>query len=212
MIVTSIIPLDKKRSRVYIDREFAFVLYKGELIKYKIKEDADISEELYGEIVNVILVKRAKLRAMNLLTKRDYSEKSLRDKLAQGEYPMQVIEQAVSYVKSFGYIDDQRYAAMYYRTYQSNKPLGKICSELLGKGISKEIIEELKGEISGHYEEDSGDAELEMALQLLKKRNYEAVSADYKAKQRMYGFLMRKGFSGDTICKALNCSEMNELV
>ena len=34
--VTKIEDLDKKRSKVYLDEEFAFVLYKGELSQYHI--------------------------------------------------------------------------------------------------------------------------------------------------------------------------------
>jgi len=216
MTVTSIIPLDKKRSRIYIDNEFAFVLYKGELFKYRISENQDISEAVYRELTEVVLVKRAKLRAMNLLTKRDYSEKALRDKLLQGEYPDDIVEQAMNYVKSFGYIDDQRYAQMYYRTYQNSKPLGKIREELLKKGISKELTENLVNEVvnssndenEAFFERESREeTELAMAKQLLQKKHYDCQNADYKEKQRMYGFLMRKGFSSEIVFKALSFSE-----
>ena len=36
MFITDIIPIDKKRVKVYLDNEFAFVLYKGELRLYNI--------------------------------------------------------------------------------------------------------------------------------------------------------------------------------
>ena len=38
MLVTQVTELSKSRSKVYIDQEFAFVLYKGELRLYHIKE------------------------------------------------------------------------------------------------------------------------------------------------------------------------------
>ena len=76
MQVTEIRELDKKRSRVYIDEEFAFVLYRSELRKFCIKEGEEISQEVHDEITRVILPKRAKLRAMNLLKSRQYSENS----------------------------------------------------------------------------------------------------------------------------------------
>ena len=47
MLVTQVTELSKSRSKVYIDQEFAFVLYKGELRLYHIKEGQQLSEEDY---------------------------------------------------------------------------------------------------------------------------------------------------------------------
>ena len=106
MQVTEIMELSKSRSKVYIDQEFAFVLYKGELRLYKLREGQEISEVTYQTIMNEVLPKRAKLRAMNLLQSRDYTTAKLRQKLKQGLYPDAVIEQALDYVASYHYTDD----------------------------------------------------------------------------------------------------------
>ena len=42
MIVTDVAELDKKRCQIFIDGEFAFVLYKGELREYGIKADTEV--------------------------------------------------------------------------------------------------------------------------------------------------------------------------
>ena len=112
--VTKLEELSKARSRVYIDGEAAFVLYKGELRLYRIEEGEEIAEEVMAEIMGTVLPKRAKLRCMNLLQKREYTEKQLRDKLAQGGYSEDIAEEALDYVKSFHYIDDTRYAVCSY--------------------------------------------------------------------------------------------------
>ena len=67
MIVTGIEEMTKSRSRVSIDGEFAFVLYKGELRHFHLREGNELREEDYREITTELLPKRAKLRAMNLL-------------------------------------------------------------------------------------------------------------------------------------------------
>ena len=67
MLVTQVTELSKSRSKVYIDQEFAFVLYKGELRLYHIKESEELRPEDYRTIMQEVLPKRAKLRAMNLL-------------------------------------------------------------------------------------------------------------------------------------------------
>ena len=53
--------------KIYIDNEFAFVLYKGELKTYHICENKVISDSVYDSIMHELLPKRAKLRCMNLL-------------------------------------------------------------------------------------------------------------------------------------------------
>ena len=110
MTVTRIEELSKSRSRVYIDDQFAFVLYKGELRLYHLREGEEIALQDYETILGEILPKRAKLRAMNLLKSRDYTVSQLRQKLEQGGYPEAVAEEALGYVESFHYTDDLRYA------------------------------------------------------------------------------------------------------
>ncbi len=99
MIVTDIIEISKKQCKIMIDNEFAFVLYKGELHLYGIKKREPIEEKNYDKIMNEVLIKRVKLRAMNLLKSRAYTEKKLRDKLRAGQYPPSCIEEALTYVK-----------------------------------------------------------------------------------------------------------------
>ncbi|MDE6738359.1 MAG: regulatory protein RecX, partial [Lachnospiraceae bacterium] len=103
MLVTQISEMSKSRCRVYLDGQFAFVLYKGELRRFQIKVDHELPEESYREIMTEILPKRAKLRSMNLLQSRDYTRRQLADKLEQGDYPQECIEEAIAYVESYGY-------------------------------------------------------------------------------------------------------------
>ena len=111
MTVTEIKAVTKQKYQVEIDGQFAFVLYKGELSRYGIEKDREISDEVYTELVEEVLTKRAKLRAMHLLQKMDRTRAELERKLQQNGYPAQAIETALSYVESFHYIDDARYAA-----------------------------------------------------------------------------------------------------
>ena len=71
MTVTAIREITKSRVLVSVDETFAFVLYKGELRSYGLKEGQEITEEAYRDIMENLLPRRAKLRAMNLLKNRD---------------------------------------------------------------------------------------------------------------------------------------------
>ncbi|MCM1186473.1 MAG: recombination regulator RecX [Lachnoclostridium sp.] len=204
MIVTQIVELSKTRSKVYIEQEPAFVLYKGELRLYHVREGEELSGEDYNRILSEVLPKRAKLRAMNLLKNREYTREELRRKLEQGYYPKQIIEEALAYVESYGYIDDLRYAVSYITYHETDKSRRQIEQHLMQKGISKDILEKAWLE----WEEKGGrQDEREMIEKLLQKRHYTGETADRKEQQRTYAFLARKGFSGEAILSAMNAMQ-----
>lgn len=201
MIVSDICALDKKRSKVFIDGEFAFVLYNGELRDFDIKVGNEFSEDKYNEIECGLLPKRAKLRAMNLLQKRDYTEKQLRDKLSDGMYPQDCIDTAIDYVKSYRYVDDERYAEDYINYHMSGRSRNRIIMDLMNKGISKDIILNKLEEL---YSESGDENEIIQIRQLLIKKKYDAQTIDHKEKQKLIAFLMRRGYDISTIKKAMD--------
>jgi len=204
MIVTQIEPITSAKSAVWIDGEFAFVLYKGELRDFKIKENEVISAATYDEIWNVLLPKRAKLRCMKLLQERSYTRMQLMDKLKQSRYPDEIAELAIEYVESFGYVDDRVYARSYVEDYLERKSIRKITEELLRKGISRDTIEEA---VSVVEEREGASNEEAMIRDLLIKKKYDPDTADYKEKNRIQAFLYRKGFTPEKIRKVMNCDE-----
>ena len=201
MIISEIKELDKKRVKVYIDNEFAYVLYKGELRDYSIKEGQELSESNYREIMDVVLPKRCKLRAMNLLQKKDYTEKQLHDKLSEGLYPREIIVDAIHYVKAYHYLDDERYARDYIAYHMSIRSKNRIIQDLLGKGISKDIFMPIVEEL---YVEEDSDVELDQIKKLLIKKHYDPELTEYKEKQKIMAFLLRKGFQMSDIRRAMD--------
>lgn len=199
MIVTQLTEVSSGRCKVYIDQEFAFVLYKGELRLYKLAENEEIREEDYREIMEQVLPKRAKLRAMNLLQKKQYTEKQLRDKLKEGFYPAEIIDDAVAYVKSFRYIDDLQYAVDYITYHESSRSLKKLSFDLMNKGISGEVIQQAFAQ----WQEEGGEQdEQEMIRTLLEKKHYDP-DCDEKEKRKIYAFLLRKGYSAEAVGRAM---------
>ena len=53
----------------------------------------------------------ARAKAMDILLLSDKSEKQLKGKLLSYSLPNEAVDDAVSYVKGFHYLDDERYAA-----------------------------------------------------------------------------------------------------
>lgn len=201
MTVTQISEAAKSRYRIYVDGQFAFVIYKGELRRFQIEEGKEISEELYHSIKNEILPKRAKLRSMKLLQSKDYTRKQLEDKLRQGEYPQECIDETIRYVESYGYIDDRKYARNYIEYHIQDRSRRRIETDLMAKGIAKDVIRDVFDGLAGEGVEQD---ENRMVSLLLKKKNYSAESATDTERQKLYGYLYRKGFSPDVICRAFS--------
>lgn len=207
-VVTGLVELDKKRYQVYLDEEFAFVLYKGEIRKYKIEVGKPLAQAAYQELVQEVLPKRAKLRAMNLLTKRPYTEKKLRQKLAEGKYPEEIIDVALAYVKSYGYIDDEAYARDYISYHMASESPLRIRQKLMEKGIDGDII-------NACLEEQDEDAVRELQIrqiqQLAQKKNHGQFPADPQESAKVIQYLLRKGYAMSLIKDALSADLLEEL-
>lgn len=197
MLITQISELDKKRMMIRTDEAVSFVLYKGEVRKLALKEGEELPAEVYEEIRSEILIKRARKRAMFLLEKMDRTESQLRDKLRQGFYAEDIIEDAISYVKGYHYIDDTRYARNYVWCQKERKSKRQIKADLLQKGVDRDVID------SAMESEYEAEAEQELILKWIEKRHYSIENSDRKEKQKMYQFLMRKGFRSEDILRVL---------
>ena len=200
MIVTQITGITKGRFRIYIEEKPAFVLYRGEVRRLGIREGEPLSEESLREIEEEILPTRAKRRAMNLLQNRDYTEAGLREKLRNGDYPESCIEEAVAYVKSYGYVDDCRYAGDFITYNMDRKSRTRMEQDLMRKGISKDTIRTVFEELE---EQGTSQDEGAMIRRLLEKKKYDPQTATGQEKQRMYAFLYRRGFRAEVISRAL---------
>ena len=203
MTVTKIEPVTKTRYKVYVDGQFAFVLYKGELSRYHIAEDSELEEKTYQSIRKEIILKRAKLRAMHLLNDMGRTESQLRTKLLRNDYPSDIVEEAIAYVKSFGYINDAEYTRSFIENRKEKKSKKEIYAALCQKGLPKDLIETALEEC---YADDDSIAAIEA---IVRKKKFDPKSTDYKEMQKMMGYLVRKGFRYDDIRQVIQVSEWN---
>ena len=200
MEITKVQALTKQKYRIFLDGESAFAVYKGELSRYHLEEGAVLPPEVYEELVNRVLKNRATLRAMHILERTDKTEAQLRRKLEESEYPKEAVESAIAYVTSYGYLDDRRYAEHYIEWKKQGKGKARLKMELVQKGISREIIEEVLEST------DFGETR-EMIRQIILKKRKTDIPMNEKEKQRLYGFLMRKGFSSSDILAVMREEE-----
>ncbi|MBR4706578.1 MAG: regulatory protein RecX [Pseudobutyrivibrio sp.] len=199
MEVLSLVKLTKGRAKICLAGGADFVLYKKEYESYGIEEGAELSEDDYQEIVREILIPRCKKRAMHLLEKQDRSEKNLRDKLKEGGYSEDIIDVAIDYINSYGYLDDARMAASHIRFYQDSRSKQRLRQDLMNKGVSSEVIDRV-------MEEEYTGSEEELIKRLLEKKKYDPDTATYEDRGKIYRFLASKGFSSESINRVLKQS------
>lgn len=196
MLVTTYVNLGKGKYRASFENGMTCVLYRGEAARLSLSEGCDITEEQYDILINEIIGKRAKKRAMHLLEKMDRTEHQLRDKLSKNEYPKECIDIAVEYVKSYNYIDDDRYAHNFVRLSQERLSRQQIFQKLMQRGIRKDLI---NSALDDEYESD----EDEMIRKLLEKRHFKGQLSEDKEFQRIYNYILRRGYSSNKILKEM---------
>ncbi len=196
MVIIGIEPYSKGKVLVSFDLAESLILYKGEVRSLGLEEQMPVSSELYEQIFYEIVGRRAIKRAMHLLEKMDRTEAQLRRKLMEGKYPQELVDQAVEYVRSYHYIDDDRYARTFIRLNQERRSIGRMRMDLMSRGVSQEIIERA-------LEEENETSQESLIEKILQKKNYDINHAEPMETKRMYQFLLRRGFKSEEIMHVL---------
>lgn len=189
MKVKDIITIDKMRSKVLVDKGFAFPLYKKELKLFNI----EIGKELYNyeTDIEIHLKKRAISRLIYILSKSDKTEYELIRKLDASYYPKEVIKYAILYCRKHRYINDENYIREYIEIYKETRSKTRIKVDLIKKGLNKSDIDEI-------LEEEYIDEEEQVNI-FLKSININDVLGDKKELNKLINRLMRKGYKYDII-------------
>lgn len=195
MMVTAVIPVDKRKSKVFLEEGFAFVLYRSEVERFGIEAGEVLEEEVYRRILDEVLLGRAKERALHLLKSSGKTESEMRKKLQDAGYPAEAVDYAMNFLKEYRFIDDHAYAESYVRSYGSRKSRRQLVYEMQQKGVPQEAVEEAFSE----YQVDDA----ENARQLLRKRMKGKTGISYEEKGRLSAYLGRKGFSYDVISRVM---------
>ena len=147
--------------------------------------------------------KSVRRKAMLLLEHMDRTEKGLSDRLRQAGFSAEAAEDAMDYVRSYGYLNDQRYAVNYISFRMGTKSRQKILQELARKGIDREVALAAWEEAAEIEEPD----ELAVLRTAVNKKCQSDTVLDEKGMRRLQGFLLRRGFSYGDISHVLD--EMN---
>lgn len=199
MKITEIKPRRKRLSAVYIDGEFAVSLDTQTLIENRFDVGREIDDEDLHEIIKLSNERRAKEKALWLLSYREHSKKELEDKIRRTADETSA-QKAVDRMEELGLVDDERFARHYAEKLLNSKHMSKrgIAFELTRKGIDKETAEQLC---------DGLDIDVHEQIRAVIEKKYRNLS-DEKVKRRAVAALQRLGYRWDDIKSVL--SEYNE--
>jgi regulatory protein len=145
-------------------------------------------------------LQKAKEYAFLLLKFRLRTEKELADRLKKKKFSEALIKETIEFLKEKKFINDKQFAKLWIES-RLKKSLGlrRIKNELRIKGIGKEIIDNSLTEAQEGYSEDE-------TIQDIVRRKIEQLKGiePQKAKQRIYAYLVRRGFSSQAIAEAVS--------
>lgn len=140
--------------------------------------------------------------AVKLLSVKDRTERELRERLEKKGYSAEEIDDAVAVMTEYNYIDDRSYAEKYVSDGINLRGhgFGRIKTELLRRGVSREIADEV-------IENAKQTAELDPKERIEETLEHRFSGADLgnpKERNRIFGYFARRGFSPRDIWAAIN--------
>ena len=143
---------------------------------------------------------KAKKDALRLLSFRARSIQELRGRLTRKNHTPALVEQVIGFCLKQGLLDDEKFAKLYALSRIQSRPVGKnlIQRDLQSKGVSAQVVLQALGTLVDFDEKQTA---LNMAT-----RRHQRMSglAENVSKARLYGFLKRRGFTGEAVFYALS--------
>lgn len=195
--ITAIEPQQRAKDRVniFLDGQFALGVNVDVVAALYLGVGQRISEEHLARIVREETLAKAKDRAFLLLSYRDRTEKEIRDRLNRAGYEPEIVDEVIAKLYELNFLDDQDFAAKYVEHRMGSRPVGRraLSWEMRRKGLDAETVAEATSTLDD-------EAEREAARQAARTRIGKMGRLDHKeARQRLSGFLQRRGFAWDTI-------------
>lgn len=141
-----------------------------------------------------------KRMALNWLSRRDYSEAQLSQRLSRQGGEGGDIAKVIAWCKAENYLDQRRFVSMLVRS-RINKGygLGYIVQECRQQNISREQVLQCAAELEVDW--------FALAQQAYQKKYGQSTVTEYKDKLKRMAYMQRRGFSNEQIQFAINQTE-----
>lgn len=138
--------------------------------------------------------------AFLLLKYRLRSIEELRSRLKNKKFSEAAVKHTVEFLKEKRFLDDAQFTRAWISS-RLKRPYGlrRIKQELRVKGVNKEIVEKQAGDLSRNYSEPDIVEEI-----VIRKADNLKGLEPVKAKQRLYSYLIRRGFTPEIVIEKIN--------
>lgn len=203
MLITDIRARRKAMSALYIDGEFAMELDTATLEENGITPGMSITDEELKELIDKSGLKRAKSKALYLLSYRDHSRKELKDKIKRN-CDEKSAELAVERMEELGLIDDESFAEKYASEllFVKKYSVRRTEYELMQKGIDRTLCDE----IIERLEPD----ERQLIALLIDKKYFKKLG-DEKGRRQTVAALQRLGYRYEDIRAVIGDFDENNI-
>ncbi|MHB0973471.1 MAG: recombination regulator RecX [Acidithiobacillus ferriphilus] len=138
-------------------------------------------------------------RALRLLARREHCRAEITRKLGAAGFAIEDIAPLLDEFEQKNWLSDQRFAESYVADHRARAGSVKLAYDLRQRGVRDDVIEAVLG--------DNRDSELDRAREVWNKKfGTPPVDAAEKAKQMR--FLQSRGFTSETIKRAISGSPM----
>ncbi len=199
MTITEIKPTKKALSSVYIDGEYAMKLDTAVLCENCVKAGTVLSDEQLKELIEKSEYKRAKEKALWLLSCKDYSKKELTGKLRR-ESSEDTAREVCERMEELGLVNDETFARRYAHDllYLKHMSARGAKYKLMEKGIDRDLCDEILDE----FDTDP----VEQIAELIEKKYADKLD-DEKGRRRTVAALQRLGYGWSDIKSAMELFE-----
>lgn len=164
-------------------------------LSYNVRE-GEMPDERFKEFLKENDRQNAKAYLYNMIARKARTQKEARSRLYEKGFHKDAVEYAISAVSAYGYLDDEEYAKAYIENAMRNKGGYRVKRELQLKGVSDEDAAEALFELDSETELESAKV---LAVKYLKSKKV----LDEKVKEKLFRFLVSRGYDYDTIKKAM---------
>ena len=139
--------------------------------------------------------------ALRYLSPKARTVREVELKLDEGSYSEGEIMQTIERLTDAGLLDDGKYARDFIETRLNTKPVSRfrLAEQLRSHFVPNDIIEAALDEVSNDTESENAKALVEKYM-----RQFESIGDEGIKRERIYKRLSTRGFSHETIMKALD--------
>jgi regulatory protein len=200
MVITA---LRKKNSKVIVlfeDNSFCTIDYRV-VVNNGLRINDFIDEEKKELLINESIFLTAKDSAFRSLSRRAHSVYELRTKLFRKGWQKEIVQKVLDDLIDNNFLNDEKFAdAFVEERSRKNVGINKLKSELMKRGVDRKISESLLNNLDRN-------SSFESAFELAGKKYTQLMDRGFdnsKIRNKLYAFLLSRGFESDFILKIVN--------